>query len=81
MARKRMFFDGSKAVRELGMPQTPIDRALAEAVDWFRSHGMAPEAGDRITAMSAILWLLLSRARTSESRARRSEVPGPRSRV
>src|SRR5438046_10220453 len=38
MARKRMFFDGSKAVRELGMPQTPIDRALAEAVEWFRSR-------------------------------------------
>jgi dihydroflavonol-4-reductase len=42
MARKRMFFDGSKAVRELGMPQTPIDRALADAVDWFRARGMAP---------------------------------------
>jgi dihydroflavonol-4-reductase len=41
MARKRMFFDASKAVRELGMPQTPIDQALAEAVDWFRSQGMA----------------------------------------
>src|SRR5438046_9901290 len=25
MARKKMFFDGSKAVRELGMPQTPIE--------------------------------------------------------
>ncbi|MGI8971746.1 MAG: hopanoid-associated sugar epimerase [Dehalococcoidia bacterium] len=40
MARKRMFFDGTKAVRELGMPQTAIDRALIEAVEWFRSHGM-----------------------------------------
>jgi dihydroflavonol-4-reductase len=42
MARKKMFFDSSRAVRELGMPQTPIDRALSEAVDWFRSQGMAP---------------------------------------
>jgi len=45
MARKKMFFDGSKAVRELGMPQTPIDQALSEAIDWFRSHGMAPGTG------------------------------------
>jgi dihydroflavonol-4-reductase len=45
MARKRMFFDSAKAVRELGMPQTPIDRALTEAVDWFRAHGMAPGSG------------------------------------
>lgn len=42
MARKRMFFDGAKAVRELGIPQTPIDQALAEAVEWFRARGMAP---------------------------------------
>jgi dihydroflavonol-4-reductase len=39
MAAKRMYFDASKAVRELGMPQTPVDVALKEAVDWFREHG------------------------------------------
>jgi dihydroflavonol-4-reductase len=50
MARKRMFFNAAKAVRELGMPQTPIDQALAEAVGWFREQGMAPASqatGDR----------------------------------
>jgi dihydroflavonol-4-reductase len=47
MARKRMFFNAAKAVRELGMPQTPIDQALAAAVDWFREQGMAPAAGVR----------------------------------
>ncbi len=36
MARKFMFFDNSKAVRELGLPQTPVQEALAEAVAWFR---------------------------------------------
>ena len=36
MARKPMYFDPSKAVRELGMPQTPIEEGLEEAVDWFR---------------------------------------------
>jgi dihydroflavonol-4-reductase len=46
MARKRMFFDGSKAIRELGMPQTPITQALEEAVTWFVARGMAP-AGRR----------------------------------
>jgi dihydroflavonol-4-reductase len=42
MARKRMFFDGAKAVRELGMPQTSVEDALAAAVSWFRSNGYAP---------------------------------------
>ena len=42
MARKRMFFDPGKAVRELGMPQSPVENALARAVEWFRSNGYAP---------------------------------------
>lgn len=41
MARKHMFFDASKAVRELGLPQTPVWLALREAVEWFRAHGYA----------------------------------------
>lgn len=39
LARKRMFFDSSKAVQELGFPQTPARDALRKAVDWFREHG------------------------------------------
>jgi len=39
MARHKMFFDASKAVRELGLPQSPIREALARAVAWFREHG------------------------------------------
>jgi dihydroflavonol-4-reductase len=42
MARKRMFFDGGKAVRELGLPQSSVEDALARAVEWFRRHGYAP---------------------------------------
>ena len=38
MARKRMFVDGSRAVRELGMPQSPVRAALADAVEWFRTE-------------------------------------------
>ena len=37
MARKRMFVDPSRAVRELGMPQSPVRPALADAIDWFRA--------------------------------------------
>lgn len=39
MAAKRMFFDPSKAIRELGLPQTPVETALYDAVEWFRHNG------------------------------------------
>lgn len=39
MAKRRMFFDASKAVQELGLPQSPIEQALEEAVRWFTDHG------------------------------------------
>jgi dihydroflavonol-4-reductase len=42
LSRKRMFFDASKAVRELGFPQTSAIEALRKAVEWFRRHGYAP---------------------------------------
>jgi dihydroflavonol-4-reductase len=41
MARKRMFFDPAKAVRELGLPQTDVRQALGDAVEWFREHRYA----------------------------------------
>ena len=39
MAKYKMFFSPAKAVRELGMPQTPPQAALSDAVDWFRKNG------------------------------------------
>ena len=42
MAAKKMFFDPSKAIRELGLPQTPVRQALADSVTWFRDNGYAP---------------------------------------
>jgi dihydroflavonol-4-reductase len=42
MARKRMYFSAAKAVRELALPQTPIEQALADAVAWFVAYGYAP---------------------------------------
>lgn len=41
MARYKMFFNPGKAIRELGLPQTPPRQALADAVEWFRAHGYA----------------------------------------
>jgi dihydroflavonol-4-reductase len=41
MARHRMYFDSSKAVAELGLPQSPVEDALARAVAWFRERGGA----------------------------------------
>jgi len=41
MAGKFMYFDASKAVRELGLPQRPVDYAMERAVEWFRSNGYA----------------------------------------
>ena len=37
LARKKMYFSPAKAVRELGLPQTPVVEPLRRAVDWFRS--------------------------------------------
>ena len=39
MARHRMFFDAGKAVRELGLVQSPIREALERAVRWFEENG------------------------------------------
>jgi hopanoid-associated sugar epimerase len=39
MSRHTMFFDAGKAVRELGLPQTPVEEALGRAVAWFRENG------------------------------------------
>ncbi|HWT83942.1 MAG TPA: hopanoid-associated sugar epimerase [Candidatus Methylomirabilis sp.] len=42
MGRKTMFFDPRKAIQELGLPQSPVEEALARAVHWFRANGYAP---------------------------------------
>jgi dihydroflavonol-4-reductase len=39
MSRRYMYFDSTKAIRELGFQQTPIDEALQESVQWFASNG------------------------------------------
>jgi dihydroflavonol-4-reductase len=39
MAKYKMWFNPAKAIRELGLPQTPPKQALADAVEWFRANG------------------------------------------
>jgi dihydroflavonol-4-reductase len=41
MAKYKMHYDCSKAIRELGFPQTPPEVALEKAVKWFRDHHYA----------------------------------------
>lgn len=41
MAKYKMHYDCSKAIRELGIPQTPPEIALEKAVRWFRDHQYA----------------------------------------
>ena len=39
MAKYKMYFSPAKAIRELGLPQTPPKQALADAAEWFRQNG------------------------------------------
>jgi dihydroflavonol-4-reductase len=48
MARKRMYFSADKAIRELGLPQTPADTALSDAVRWFIEHGYAKASRGKV---------------------------------
>ncbi len=38
MAKYFMYFDASKAVQTLGLPQNPIEDALRASVEWFEAH-------------------------------------------
>ena len=39
IGRKQEFYDCSKAVKELGLPQTPTHVAVDKAIAWFRENG------------------------------------------
>ena len=38
-ASQYLFFDNSKAVSELGLANTPIEKSLADSIEWFRKNG------------------------------------------
>jgi dihydroflavonol-4-reductase len=39
LARHEMYFDSGRAVRELALPQTPVEEALERAVRWYHDEG------------------------------------------
>jgi dihydroflavonol-4-reductase len=41
----RLTCDPSKAIRELGLPQTPLETAFAQAISWFRENGYVRTEG------------------------------------
>ena len=44
LSKKKMFFSPDKAVRELGLPQTPVRTALGKATAWFQEYGYVKRA-------------------------------------
>ena len=38
-SRKPAWVSSQRAITELGLPQSPVERALQRAVEWFESHG------------------------------------------
>ena len=47
LSRHYMFFDPSKAIKELGLPRTPAREALRKAVEWFYANGYVHARGGR----------------------------------
>jgi dihydroflavonol-4-reductase len=45
MARHYMFFDCSKALRELNLPQTSLEIAAKKAIDWYMQNGYVKGCG------------------------------------
>jgi len=38
MAKYFMYFDSSKAIKELGLPQNSVENALGQSVQWFKEN-------------------------------------------
>ena len=53
MSRRRMFVDASRAVRELGVPQTPVREAFEDAIRWFAERGILPRPDSRSAAWAS----------------------------
>ncbi|BDG02218.1 hopanoid-associated sugar epimerase [Anaeromyxobacter oryzae] len=53
MSRRRMFVDAGKAVRDLGLPQTPVRVAFQDALRWFFERGYVAQPDPRIVAWAS----------------------------
>ncbi len=38
-ANQKLYFQTRRAIEELGLPQTPIEQSLSDAVSWFKNNG------------------------------------------
>jgi hypothetical protein len=38
---QNIWVDPQKAIKKLGLPQTPIETSVADSVAWFRNNGYA----------------------------------------
>ncbi len=56
MARHFMFFDSSKAVEELGLPQTPVVTGAADAIEWFERSGYFSGSGTGSERLAHAPW-------------------------
>ena len=45
-SRKPAWVSSGRAITELGLPQTPVERALERAVEWFSTHGYLDSGKD-----------------------------------
>jgi dihydroflavonol-4-reductase len=46
MAKQPMYYNPTKAVRELGLPHSSLKAALKDAVDWFVAQGYVNPSGE-----------------------------------
>jgi dihydroflavonol-4-reductase len=42
LAKNYMYYDCSKAVQELKLPQSPVEQAIKKAIQWFQENGYVP---------------------------------------
>ncbi|MBV8879043.1 MAG: NAD-dependent epimerase/dehydratase family protein [Planctomycetaceae bacterium] len=68
LSSKFMYFDGRKAVEDLGMPQSCVYSALERAVDWFRRKELAKIGLDLASLDRSAIHRLTGPAPRSSSR-------------
>jgi len=53
-SRQYLFYDSSKAQRELGLELTPVEVSMQRSLDWFEREGYIPRTGNLVKFVSGI---------------------------
>jgi nucleoside-diphosphate-sugar epimerase len=53
-SHKWLFYDVSKAQRELGLEPTPVEVSLERAIEWFKREGYIPRSDPWVSFTSAL---------------------------